>query len=172
MPLCWWHRQVISHIGFTHVSEFFVKVINMCTSCSSEWEKYKHVLSSEDNNKSVSLQRHRDTKDFLQNNLIYINLVPCELDLSGKHFIYSTIAQCYLEISPQGKKIGLNIMDDDGSTIPYILVTIKNYPAGHQFQPQLKNNVWIMESEKEYSLMLKVCLQEYNKSNTLKENQR
>ena len=63
-------------------------------------------------------------------------------------------------------------MDDDGSTIPYILVTIQNHPAGHQFQPQLKNIVLIMESDKEYSLMLKVRLQEYNKSNTLKENQR
>ena len=46
-------------------------------------------------------------------------------------------------LPPSGKKDGFNLLYDGYFTIPYIIDTIQNSPASHQFTTQAKLNVWI-----------------------------
>ena len=41
-----------------------------------------------------------------------------------------------IELPPSGNKIGFNLLDDEDFTIPYLIDTIPNSPAGHQLPTQ------------------------------------
>ena len=41
-----------------------------------------------------------------------------------------------IELTPAGKKIGFNLFYDEYFTIPYVIDTIPNSPAGHQLPTQ------------------------------------
>ena len=72
------------------------------------------------------------------------NLLKCELDLTSTPFHYATIITYELELTSSGKKIGLNLMDEDEFSIPYIIDMIMNSLSGNQLPTQAKKNVWIM----------------------------
>ena len=55
-----------------------------------------------------------------------LNFIPCELDVTYNSFRDKTILTCEIELPPSGKKIGLNLLDDEYYTIPYIIDTILN----------------------------------------------
>ena len=65
-----------------------------------------------------------------------------------------------MELPPQGKKFGINLMDDDGFNIPYIVEMVPDYLAGYQLPDQTKNNLFIVEIYGEYPIMSKVDLEE------------
>ena len=44
--------------------------------------------------------------------------------------------QYELDIPPQGKKIGINLMDGDDFNSTYIVDIVPNYQVGHQFPDQ------------------------------------
>ena len=60
-----------------------------------------------------------------------INLIPCELDLKSTPFGDIKIIIYEIDLRPSRKKIGLNLLDDKYFTIPYVINTIPNSPAGH-----------------------------------------
>ena len=52
--------------------------------------------------------------------------MPCELDLTSTPFSNTTIIIYKIELPPSGKKVGINLLDDEDFTIPYITDTIPN----------------------------------------------
>ena len=46
-----------------------------------------------------------------------------------------------IELTPSGRKIGFNILDDEDFTTPYITDTIPNSPAGHKLPAQALKKV-------------------------------
>ena len=71
-------------------------------------------------------------------------MLQCEIDLIFNPFCDTTNITYEIELPPSGKKIGLNLLDEKKSTIPYVIDTIPNSPAGHQLPTQDKKNVWII----------------------------
>ena len=59
-------------------------------------------------------------------------------------------------------KVGLNLLDDDDFTIPYITDTIPNSPSGDQLPSQAKINVWIVATNGEYPITAQGVLDELN----------
>ena len=55
-------------------------------------------------------------------------------------------------VTSSWKEIGLNLLDDRYFTIPYVVDTIPNSPAGHQLLTQAKKNVWIFAINGEDSI--------------------
>ena len=76
-------------------------------------------------------------------------MVPSDLDFISPTFCDETIITYEHESTPSGKKICLNLLNDNDFTIPYIIDTIKNSPAGHKLPTQAKNTVWIIAISKE-----------------------
>ena len=60
------------------------------------------------------------------------SLIPCKTDVTYTPFCDATIITYEIDLSPSGKKVGFNLLDDEGFTIPYIIDTIPNSPASHQ----------------------------------------
>ena len=60
------------------------------------------------------------------------SLIPCKTDITYTPFCDATIITYEIDLSPSGKKVGFNLLDDEGFTIPYIIDTIPNSPASHQ----------------------------------------
>ena len=48
----------------------------------------------------------------------FLNLIPCELDLTSTPFSDSKIIIYDIEIPPYGKKVGFNLLDDQDFTVP------------------------------------------------------
>ena len=60
-----------------------------------------------------------------------------------------------IELSPSGKKIGFNSMDDGDFRIPYIIYMIPNSLGVHQIPAEDKENGWIMAISVEYTITTK-----------------
>ena len=65
-------------------------------------------------------------------------MIPCELDLTSSPFCDTTIIAYEIGVPPVGKNIGLNLLNDEYFTIPYIIDKILNTPAGHQLPIQVQ----------------------------------
>ena len=76
-------------------------------------------------------------KVFLHN-LDLINLIPCELDITSTPFCDITMITYEIELPPDRKKTGLNVLDDE--YFHYVIDTIPNSPDGHQLTTQAKKN--------------------------------
>ena len=50
-----------------------------------------------------------------------------------------------IELPHYGKKIRLNLLNDEDFKIPYVIDIIQNSPDGHQIPTQAKKNVWIID---------------------------
>ena len=73
-----------------------------------------------------------------------LNLIPCELDITSTTFFYTTILTYDIDLTPAGNKIGIDLLDDEDFTIPCVIDTIPNSPAGHQLLTQAKKSVWVV----------------------------
>ena len=71
-------------------------------------------------------------------------MTSCGLDLTSTPFCDTTILTHKIELTPVEKKIGLNLLDDEDFTIPYVIDKTPNLPAVHQLTTQAKKNVWII----------------------------
>ena len=107
------------------------------------FDEYNYRLSIEDNHTPGSFILWQDTESLIDDSDL-LNLIPCELDLTSNPFSNDIIITYYIELPPSGKKIGFNLLNDEYFTIPYIIDTIPNYPAGNQLPSQSKRNVWIV----------------------------
>ena len=67
-----------------------------------------------------------------------------ELDLTSNPFSDTTIIIYEIELPPYGNKIGLNLLDDEYFTIPYVIDTIPISPVGHQLLTSTKKILWIV----------------------------
>ena len=95
------------------------------------FDEYNSLLSIEDKHTPVPLLLWQDPESRIYY-LDLCNLIPCKIDLTSTPFTDETIITYNIELPPYGKKIGYNLMDDEGFTVPYITDTIPNLPAGHQ----------------------------------------
>ena len=57
-----------------------------------------------------------------------------------------------IELPPSGQKIGFNLLDNENFTIPYVTDTFPNLPYSHQLPTQAKNNVWIIDINREETI--------------------
>ena len=89
-------------------------------------------------------------------------MIPWELDINSTLFCDTKILTYEIELPPYGKKIGFNSLDDEYFTIPYITDTIPNSPAGHKFPAQDKQNIWIVNINREDSITAPYALDELN----------
>ena len=67
-----------------------------------------------------------------------------ELDLTSNPFSDTTIIIYEIELPPYGNKIGLNLLDGEYFTIPYVIDTIPISPVGHQLLTSTKKILWIV----------------------------
>ena len=85
-------------------------------------------------------------------------MISCELDRTFTPFYYETITLYEIKLPYYRKKIGLNLLNDEYFTIPYIFDTITNSPAGNQLLTQANNNVWIININREGTITSKRSL--------------
>ena len=93
-------------------------------------------------------------------------MIPCELELTYTPFCDITILAYEIELPPDGKKIGFNLLDNEDFTIPYVTDTIPNSPAGPQLTTQVKKNVCIIYINREVSIIYQGALGELNHHQT------
>ena len=65
-------------------------------------------------------------------------MIPCELDIKSTPLCDTIIITHGSYITPYGKKVVFDLLDNEDFTIPYITDTIPNSPAGHQPPAQAK----------------------------------
>ena len=71
-------------------------------------------------------------------------MIPCELYITPITFNTTTVITYEIELPPSGKKVGLNLLDDEESKKTYITDTISNSQAFHQLPTQAKQRVWLV----------------------------
>ena len=68
-------------------------------------------------------------------------MISCKLNITATTFHDAKILTYGIDLSPDENKMCLNLLDNEYFTIPYIIGTITNSPAGHQLPTQAKKNV-------------------------------
>ena len=68
-------------------------------------------------------------------------MIPFELNIMSTTFRNTKILTYKIKLPPVGNKIGLNLLDDEDFTIPYVTDKIQHLPSGHQLPTQAKQNV-------------------------------
>ena len=63
-------------------------------------------------------------------------MIACKLYLKSTLFHDTTIISYEIELPPYGKKIGLNLLNGEYFTIPYVIDTIPSSPAVYQLPTQ------------------------------------
>ena len=121
------------------------------------FDEYNYHISIEykDNTGSLFLQQY---PEIIIHNKNLLNLIPCELDINSTQFSYTKIITYGIQLTPTGKKIYFNLLDDKYFTIPYANDTMPNSQAGHQLTTPAKQNVWIIDINGESLLQLKARL--------------
>ena len=112
-------------------------------ACHFWFDEYNSSLSIEDNNTPGYLHLQQDPESILHH-LDLLNLIPFELYIRSTPFCDKTIVTYEIELPPAGKKIGFDLLDDEYFTIPCVIDTIPNSPAGHQLPTQDNKIVWIV----------------------------
>ena len=93
-------------------------------------------------------------------------MIPCDLDITSTPFCDTKNFTYESELPPSGKKIGLNLLDDEYFTIPYITDTIPNPSASHQLPTQAERNLWIIDINGEDPITAQGVLDELNSHQT------
>ena len=70
-------------------------------------------------------------------NLDLINLIPCELGLTSTLFRDATMITYEIDLPTSGNKVGLNLLDDEYFTIPYVIYTTQIHHMVINFQHRL-----------------------------------
>ena len=112
------------------------------------YDEYNYRISIEDKNTLGSLLLLKYPENFLHNSYL-LNFIPCELGLKSTPFSDTTILTYEIYSRPFGKKIGFNLFDNEDFTIPYVIDTTPNFPAGHQLMTQDKICFWIVDINEE-----------------------
>ena len=73
-----------------------------------------------------------------------LDLISFELYITSTTFCDTTILTYEIELTPAVKKICFNLLNYGYFTIPYVVDTISNSPAGHQLPKHSKKNVCII----------------------------
>ena len=94
-------------------------------------DEYDYRIFIQDNHTRGYLLLQQDPETHIYNSDI-LNLNLCELDLTYTTFFYTTIITYEIELPPSGNKVGLNLLNDEDVTIPYITDKITNSSAGNQ----------------------------------------
>ena len=71
-------------------------------------------------------------------------MIPCKLDLTPTPFHDTTILTYEIELPPSVNKIGINLLDDEYFTIPYVINNIPNSLSGNQLPTQANKNLCII----------------------------
>ena len=129
------------------------------------FDEYNSSLSIEDKDTPGSLILRKETEGHIHESDL-LKLIPCELDLISIPFSDTIIITYEIELTPSGKKVGFNLLDDKDFTIPYITDTIPNSPASHQLPSQAKINVWIIAINGEEPITYQGVLDELNNHKT------
>ena len=128
-------------------------------------DEYISSLSIEDKHTPGYLLLRKYHKGHIHDSDL-LNLIPCELDLTSTTFSDETIITYDIELTPSGKKIGFNLLDDEYFTIPYITDIIPKQPAGHQLPSQAKIKMWIASINGEQTITSQGVLDEINNHQT------
>ena len=83
-----------------------------------------------------SIIHNSDLVNFIIRNSDLLNLIPCELDLTSTPWCDTNILTYEIDLPPDGKKIGVNLLDEEDFSIPYVTDTIPKLPAGYQLPTQ------------------------------------
>ena len=70
----------------------------------------------------------------LTHNSYLLNLI----DLTSTQFYDTKNLSYEIELPPYGKKVGYHLLDDEYFTIPNVIDTIPNSPAGHQLPKMIR----------------------------------
>ena len=89
-------------------------------------------------------------------------MIPCEIDFSSTPFSDTKIITYEIDLPPDGKKVGFNLLDDEDFKIPYITDTIPNSLDCHQHPSQANRNVWIIAINGEETITDQGVLDEIN----------
>ena len=89
-----------------------------------------------------------------------LNFIVCEVHLAFTPFCYTTILKYEIQLTPYGKKSGLDLLDDAYLTAPYIMDSISNSPTSHQLSTQTNKNVWLILINIEQKITYQVPLDE------------
>ena len=65
-----------------------------------------------------------------------------------------------MELPPNGKNIGFNLLDDEDLTIPYVVDTILYLPAFYQLTTHANKNMWFMDINSEEPMISQGAIDE------------
>ena len=85
-----------------------------------------------------------------------------KLILHPIHFVIHKFSHMKLSYLLLERKIGLNLLDGEDFTLPYVIYTIQNSPDGRQLMTQVKKNVWIIDMNWEEPITSQGALDEIN----------
>ena len=105
--------------------------------------EYISCIPIEDKHNPGYLLLQQDPESLIHNSDL-LKLIPCELDLTSTPFSDAKILTYEIELSPSGKKVGFNLLDDEYFTIPYITDKTTNSPSSHKLTTQARQNVCII----------------------------
>ena len=80
------------------------------------FDKYNFLLYIGDKHTPGSLLLRKYPEDNIHDSYL-LNLIPCELDLTSTPFSDTRIITYDIELPPSGKKVGINLLDDEDFTI-------------------------------------------------------
>ena len=131
-----------------------------------DWfEEYKYSLYIEDKKNPGYLPLQKYPESILYNSYL-LNLITRELDITSTTFCDTKILTNEIDSPPVGNKIGFNLLDHEYFTIPYVIYTITNLPAGHKLPTQAKNNLCIVAINGEEPITSQGILDELQSHNT------
>ena len=87
-------------------------------------------------------------------------MIPCEFYLTSTPFSDTKQFTYEIDLPPAREKSSFNLLDDEYSTIHYVIDTIPNSSSGHQLSTQAKKNVWIIAINGEYPITTQGTLDE------------
>ena len=90
--------------------------------------EYNSCLFIEYKHTTGYLLIQRDPADLIYNSDL-LDLIPCELDSTSTQFSDTNILTYEIDLYPDGKKIGFNLLYDKYFTIPYVTDTIQIFPV-------------------------------------------
>ena len=93
-------------------------------------------------------------------------MITRELDITSTPFCGTKIITYVIELPPDGKKIGINLLDDAYFTTPYIIDTIQNSPASNELPTHSHKSICIININGEDTITNKGSLDELHSYHT------
>ena len=87
------------------------------------FDEHNSLISIEDKHIPYYLLLQQDPESIIHNSDL-LKFILRELDLTSTQLCDTTILTYEIELPPDGRKIGINLLDDEDFTIPYVTNTI------------------------------------------------